>query len=86
MLRALAKDPKERFASVAVFAAELERASQHASSHPSPLPMEQPSPESGAKPAYNTVAVAQAAGVTEATPSAEQALLPAELAVSSDSS
>ena len=84
VLRALAKDPKERYASVAAFAAELERASQHASSHPSPLPMEQPSPESGAKPAYSSVAVGQATGVAGATPPAEQATVPAELAVSSD--
>jgi eukaryotic-like serine/threonine-protein kinase len=48
VLRALAKDPKERFASVAAFAAELERASQLASSHPSLPPMEQPSPEPSA--------------------------------------
>src|SRR6266566_3509530 len=85
VLRALAKDPKERFASVAAFAAELERASQLASSHPSLLPMEQPSPEPSAMLAYTTVAVGQAAGATEATPPVEQATVPVELAASSDS-
>ena len=86
VLRALAKDPKERYASVAAFATELERASQHASSHPSPLPMERSFPELSAKQSYTTVAVGQAAGVTEATPPAEQVSVPAEFAVSSDSS
>jgi peptide/nickel transport system substrate-binding protein len=86
VLRALAKDPKERFASVAAFAAELERASQLASSHSSLLPMEQSSPEPSATLSYSTVAVGQAAGVIEATPPADQAAVPAELAVSSDSS
>jgi serine/threonine protein kinase len=85
VLRALAKDPKERFASVAAFAAELERASQLSSSHPI-LTMEQPSPESLATVAYSTVAVDQVADVTEATPPANQAALPLELAVSSDPS
>ncbi len=84
VLRALAKDPKERFASVAAFATELEQASQLASSHPSLLPMGQSSPESYAMLSYTTVVVGQAAGVTEATPPAEQATVPVELAISSD--
>jgi eukaryotic-like serine/threonine-protein kinase len=84
VLRALAKDPKERFASVAAFAAELERASQLNSSHQSLLSMEQPSQESPAMLSYSTVAVDQTAGVTEATPPAEQATVPPELSVSSD--
>jgi peptide/nickel transport system substrate-binding protein len=86
VLRALAKNPKERFASVAFFAAELERASQLASSHPNQLAMEQPSPEPSAMLSNTSVAVGQAAGATEATSPADQAAVPLELAVSSDSS
>src|SRR6266702_6152053 len=66
VLRALAKDPKERFASVAAFATELEQASQLAPSHTSLLPMEQPSQEPSILQSYTTVAVGQEAGVEKA--------------------
>ncbi len=62
VLRALAKEPKERFASVQDFATALERASQLASAHPVLLPSEQPTPGSVAASSYATA---------EATPSAE---------------
>ncbi len=56
VLRALAKDPKARFASVATFAAALEEASQHAASPAALVPGEQPAPGSPAA-ALATVAV-----------------------------
>ena len=73
VLRALAKDPKERYDSVAAFRTALEQASQHASSHPSLLPVEQPSLGiSGAMPLYSYSCGDQATGVTEATSPADQ--------------
>ena len=86
VLRALAKDPKERFASVAAFATELEQASQLAPSHTSLLPMEQPSQEPSILQSYTTVAVGQEAGVEKATPPVEQVAAPLEPAISSGSS
>jgi peptide/nickel transport system substrate-binding protein len=55
VLRALAKDLKERFASVQDFAEALEQASQHAYSPTSQMPAEQPAPGSAA--AFATFAV-----------------------------
>ena len=72
VLRALAKEPKERFASVQDFATALERASQVGPAHPV-LPSEQPAPGSVAAPSYATaVAPDQPVMPVEATPSAEQ--------------
>src|SRR5437660_2576420 len=48
VLRMLAKEPKDRFASVRDFAEALEQASQLAPSHPVLLPSEQPAPGGGA--------------------------------------
>jgi peptide/nickel transport system substrate-binding protein len=72
VLRALAKEPKERFASVREFAEALEQASQLASSAPLLLAHEPPAPGAAAPASYGTVAVAPSpAGVpTEATPEA----------------
>jgi ABC-type transport system substrate-binding protein/serine/threonine protein kinase len=73
VLRALAKDPKERFASVADFATALERASQRALSSTAQLASEQPILGSAAATSYDTMAVAPSQPVlpTETTPSAE---------------
>src|SRR5713226_499876 len=72
VLRALAKEPKERFASVQDFATALERASQVGPAHPV-LPSEQPAPGSVAAPSCATaVAPDQPVMPVEATPSAEQ--------------
>ncbi len=73
VLRALAKEPKERFATVAAFAVALERASQLGPSDAALPPLEQPAPGSAVAPSYATVAIPanQPAGPTEATPSAE---------------
>ena len=57
VLRALAKDPKDRFASVADFAAALEQASPGSPSLVVPHPSEQPSPHPVALPSSATVAV-----------------------------
>jgi len=57
VLRALAKDPKDRFASVADFAAALEQASPGSPSLVVPHPSEQPSPHPAALPSSATVAV-----------------------------
>src|SRR5262249_17879066 len=57
VLRALAKDPKERFASAQDFATALERARQLAPAQTVPLPSEQPSPAPAAASTYSTVAV-----------------------------
>src|SRR5260370_32092678 len=57
VLRALAKDPRARFASVQGFATALEQASQHASSPTSQMPIEQSAPEAPAAAAFATVAV-----------------------------
>jgi len=79
VLRALAKDPKARFASVATFAAAFEQASQRALSPTVRFPTEQPAPGPAAASAFATVAVPtnEPATPTEATPLAEQ---PPELA------
>ncbi len=79
VLRALAKDSKERFASVQEFATALEKASQLAPSHPVPLPSEQLAPSPVATPSYATVAdpLNQLVEATEATTPVEQ--LPGEL-------
>jgi ABC-type transport system substrate-binding protein/serine/threonine protein kinase len=57
VLRALAKDPKARFASVRDFAAVLEEAAQHASSPTSHLPGERPLPGSRAPASFGTITV-----------------------------
>jgi serine/threonine protein kinase len=73
VLRALAKEPKDRFASVQDFAAALEQASQLASSSSMPLPSEPPARGSAAATDHATVVVAPDQPVlpTEATPSAD---------------
>ena len=77
VLRALAKDPKARFASVAALSAALEQASQRALSPTAQLGSSQPARNPAAAPGYDTAAVAPSHPVlpTEATPSAD---LPAE--------
>src|SRR2546421_1119273 len=60
VLRALAKDPKDRFASVHDFAQALEQASQRASSPPGLLPSVQPSPGPAIVPSYTTATVQRA--------------------------
>ncbi len=57
VLRALAKDPKARFASVRDFAAALEQASQRALSPTAQIPSEQPAAGSAAASAFATLAV-----------------------------
>jgi peptide/nickel transport system substrate-binding protein len=74
VLRALAKDPKERFASVRDFATALEQASQHTLSPTAQLSSEQPAP-----------AAAPATFVTVAAPTSQPILpneTPSELAES----
>ncbi len=73
VLRALAKDPKARFASVAEFAIALEQASQRALSPTAQLASEQPALGSIAATGYDTVVVAPSHLVlpTETTPSAD---------------
>src|SRR5213080_827840 len=73
VLRALAKDPKARFASVADFSAALEQASQHALAPTARLVSEQSDREQAAATGYETVAVAPGQPVppTEMTPSAD---------------
>src|SRR5260221_9170186 len=58
VLRALAKDPKARFASVAAFSAALEQASQRALVSTAQLASEQPAPGQDGTTAYETVAAA----------------------------
>ena len=72
VLRALAKGPKERFASVHDFAEALEQASQRALSPTAQLASEQPARSLAAATGYDTVAVAPDHPVlpTEATPEA----------------
>ena len=72
VLRALAKDPKARFASVADFSAALEQASQRALAPTAQLASEQPALNPAATPSYDTVAVAPSHPVlpTETTPEA----------------
>ncbi|MGZ3623050.1 MAG: hypothetical protein ACXWPG_08095, partial [Ktedonobacteraceae bacterium] len=83
---ALAKDPKERFASVAAFSSALEQASQQVSSLPNLLSMERPTSELSAKQSYTTVAGGESDGVSMATPPVDQPGVLLELAISSDSS
>ena len=73
VLRALAKDPKARFASVADFAIALEQASQRALTPTGSIASEQPALNSAAATGYETVAVAPDQPVlpTESTPSAD---------------
>jgi peptide/nickel transport system substrate-binding protein len=73
VLRALAKDPKERFASVHDFATALEQAEQRAFSPTAQLASEQPPLSLAAATSYDTVAVVPNQPVlpTEATPSAD---------------
>ena len=73
VLRALAKDPKARFASVAAFALALEQASQRALTPTAQIASEQPALSPAAATGYETVAVAPDQPVlpTETTPSAD---------------
>jgi peptide/nickel transport system substrate-binding protein len=73
VLRALAKDPKARFASVADFAIALEQASQRALTPTAQLASEQPARNPTAAPGYDTVEVAPSHPVlpTEMSPSAD---------------
>src|SRR6266566_2834118 len=73
VLRALAKDPKARFASVAAFSETLEQASQHALSPTARLVGEPSDRGQAAATSYETVAVAPSHPVlqTESTPSAD---------------
>src|SRR5260370_29116884 len=57
VLRALAKAPKDRFASVLDFATALEQASQFTSSHAALLPSDQHAPDPAEASSYATVAV-----------------------------
>ena len=74
VLRALAKEPKARFASVAAFSAALEQASQRARAPTAQLASEQSAPGSPATLSYATIAVPanEPATPTEATTPAEQ--------------
>ena len=76
VLRALAKEPRERFASVADFAAALEQASQRALSPIAQLAGAPSAPSPAAATSYATVEVApdQLVVPTQATPSAEQSI------------
>jgi peptide/nickel transport system substrate-binding protein len=76
VLRALSKDSKERFASVAAFASALEQASQRALAPTAQLANEQPALSSAAATSYDTVAVAPNQPVlpTGTTPSADLAV------------
>ena len=78
VLRALAKDPKARFASVQDFATAFEQASESAPSHPVLLPTESPTPGSAAAPTYSTMAVAPGhlGDPTEGDSAAEQLTVP----------
>src|SRR6266700_1187947 len=73
VLRALAKDPKARFASVAEFALVLEQASQRALAPTAQIANEQAAHGSIAATGYGTVAVAPSHPMlpTESTPSAD---------------
>jgi peptide/nickel transport system substrate-binding protein len=68
VLRALAKDSKARFASVAAFATALEDASQHAYSPTAHIPGEQPSPGAPVVADFATVAVSNEAPADRDTP------------------
>jgi len=80
VLRALAKDPKARFASVTAFSAALEEASRRALSLTAQLASEQPALGPAAATGYDTVAVAPSQPVlpTETTPSADLPVGPLE--------
>jgi peptide/nickel transport system substrate-binding protein len=73
VMRALAKDPKARFASVADFSAALEQASQRALTPTEHLTSEQPASGQTAATGYETVAVAPNQPIlpTETTPSTD---------------
>src|SRR5207249_7723321 len=73
VLRALAKDPKARFASVADFSTALEQASQRAFTPTAQLASEQSDRGQAAATSFETVAVAPSHPMlpTETTPSAE---------------
>ncbi len=73
VLRALAKEPRERFATVAAFAEALEQASQRAPAPTAQLASEQTPAGMADATGYDTVAVAPSHPVlpTEATPSAD---------------
>src|SRR5437667_8379915 len=73
VLRALAKDPKARFTSVAEFASALEQASQRALAPTAQLGSSQTALGSVAATGYGTVAVVPSQPVlpTESTPSAD---------------
>src|SRR5713101_4686756 len=73
VLRALAKDPKARFASVSAFSAALEQASQAALAPTAQLASEQPVLSAAAATGYETAAVAPSHPVlpTETPPSAD---------------
>ncbi len=88
VLRALAKDPKERFASVAAFAAALEQASQLAPSQPGLLPSAPLSTGPATAPSYTTAAVvpSQLGGPTEVDSAADQLAVPTQMDVSPGSS
>jgi serine/threonine protein kinase len=88
VLRALAKDPKARFASVADFAQALEQASQRVLAPTAQLANEQPAPSQAAATSYETVAVAPSQPVlpTESTPSADLPMGDLEPTVYPDSS
>ncbi len=68
VLRALAKDSKERFASVQEFATALEDASQHAYSPTALIPDEHPTPGAPAVASFATVAVPNAPLALVASP------------------
>src|SRR5215472_16650352 len=72
VLRALAKDPKARFASVADFATALERASQHALIPTAQFASKQPASSPATAPSFEAVAMApsQPVSPTETTPEA----------------
>ncbi len=83
VLRALAKDPKARFASVAAFAEALERTSQLVPSPTVLLPGEPPTPGPAEATSYTTVAVAPSppGEPPVATPSADLPVVPMQMAV-----
>ncbi len=78
VLRALTKDPKERFVSVQDFATTLEQVSQLAPANLVQLPSEQPSPGPAAATIYATVAVSpgQLGDPTEVDSAADQLAVP----------
>jgi len=80
VLRALAKDPKARFASVADFSTALEQASQRVLTPTAQIANEQPVISSVATTSYDTVEVAPSQPLlpTETTPSADLPMGPLE--------